>query len=201
MVAGWATYRGIIGATRHGLSPDAILAGKLASIPFFVGPNARTTAGAIAGISEVDTRPYSSRSQLQRYTDAKLEIVHMDPALFTYHFMNGRTLSTNTQWDKVSYRRTFDVIRMDLAQNLQQYKSEPNTSDLRRRISSALDAYFSTRVRNGQISSYGNTSVTSPNPASNRIDIRVSIVPIYAADYIDVYLIRDDEGNVSSSGA
>lgn len=195
MVAGWGTYMGRVGAPRGGQSPDAYLAGKLAATPYFIGPNAKTSAGAVFGVAELDTMPYSGKGNLQRYTDARLEVLHLDRILNRFSFLNGRTLSTNTQWDKVSYRRTFNVIRTDLSKVMYPYLSEPNTPRNHTRMASAIDAYMSQRKRNGQISSASNASVSSPNPAAGLVEIRVSIIPIYAMDYIDIYLIRDDIGS------
>jgi len=197
MVAGWSTYSGKQGAPRFGLSPDVLLAGKLSAIPYHVSPAARTTSGPIFGIAEVDTQPYTSRAQLNLYHNARLEAVHIDPATNSFNFLNGRSLSSNQQWDRISFRRTFNVVRMDIAQNLQQYKSDPNTPAVRSRIASAIDAYLGTLKRNGQISSFNGAEVTSPNPASGLAVIRFGLAPVYAMDYIDVYLLRTDDGNIS----
>lgn len=198
MVAGWATYAGQPNAPRFGLSPDGVYAGKLASIPFFVKPCARSSAGPVFGVSEVDTYRYSSMSHLQIYTDARLEILAMDPALLTFNFINGRTLATNTAWDQIQIRRTYDMIRGDLFLNLQQYKSEPNTSLLRRQMATAVDAYMSTRARNGEISGFQPTLVQSPDVTTGVVDVYVSFLPLYAADYINVYLRRDSSGVITS---
>lgn len=198
MVAGWTTYNGVLGAERYAASPDSYLSGMLSSKPFFIAPHARTSAGAIAGISEADTDVFSSESQLQLYSDAKLEVIHLDPSLFAYYFLNGRNLSSNTQWDKIHYRRTFNILRMDLFGYLQQFKGEPNTTRILSRIQSGIDAYMATRVRNQQIRNFTPSQVFNEEPASGQILIRVSVIPQYAIDYIDLYLIRDDEGNVNS---
>jgi hypothetical protein len=198
MVAGWSTYAGQPNAPRFGLSPDAVYAGKLSTIPFFVNPNARSSAGPIFGVSEIDTIPYASLSHLQIFTDAKLEIASLDPALLSFNFINGRTLSSNTAWDKINIRRTYDMIRMDLFQSLQQYKSEPNTALLRRQIATSIDAYMSTRARNGEITNYRPTSVIAADVTTGVLDVYVSFLPLYSADYINVYLQRSGDGGVSS---
>lgn len=198
MVAGWSTYAGQPGAPRFGLSPDGVYAGKLASIPFFVKPCARSSAGPIYGISEVDTYRYSSMSHLQIFTDAKLEILSLDPALLSFNFINGRTLASNTAWDQIQIRRTYDMIRGDLFLNLQQYKSEPNNSLLRRQMATAVDSYMAMRARNGEISSFQPTLVRSADVTTGIVDIYVSFLPVYAADYINVYLKRDSSGAISA---
>ncbi|MEI2418771.1 hypothetical protein V6O07_00725 [Arthrospira platensis SPKY2] len=197
MLTGWSTYIGINNTNRFTLSPDAPYAGKLSRIPFFLSPAARTDSGPIYGISEVDTQNFNSHSQLQAYTDARLEAIHMDPNLSAFYILTGRTLTSNTQWDKVSYRRTFDIVRADLYVLLQQYKSAPLNQRLFSQISASIDAHLSSMSRNGSLRSYSGASVRSLNPASGLVEIHVGIVPVYAADYLDVYLYRDDNGNIS----
>lgn len=197
MVAGWGTYIGINNTGRFTLSPDSPYSGKLSRIPFFISPAARTDAGPIYGISELDTQKYNSSSQLQAYTDARLEVLHLDPNLSAFYVLSGRSLTSNTQWDKISYRRTFDIIRADLYVLLQQFKSAPLNQRLFSQISASIDAHLSTMTRNGSLRSYSGTTVRSLNPASGLVEIHVGIVPVYAADYLDVYLYRDDGGNIS----
>lgn len=198
MVCGWSTYNSQPKSPRFGLSPDAVYAGKLASIPFYVKPCARSSAGPVFGVSEVDTYRYSSMSHLQIFTDARLEILAMDPALLSFNFINGRTLASNTAWDQIQIRRTYDMIRGDLFLNLQQYKSEPNVSLLRRQIATAVDSYMSTRARNGEITSFQPTLVQSQDVTTGVVDIYISFQPLYAADYINVYLRRDSTGAITS---
>lgn len=200
MVVGWSTYAGQSKAPRYGLSPDALLAGKLGAIQYWISPAARTTSGPVYGISEVDTQPYSSTNQLNVYSGNKLEILAIDPALGSYYFMNGRTLSSDTRKQKVSHRRSKDVVRMDLYISLQIYKSEPLTSLLLRQIASSVDSYMHTKVRNGHIQNYTNSIVTSPDPMQGLVEVLLSFQPIGAADYIDVYLI-DQMGSALGSAA
>lgn len=201
MLAGWSTYAGISNTGRYKQSPDAVYAGKIAVIPFFVSPAARSDAGPIYGISEVDTQMYNSKSQLQVFTDARLEVIHLDPNLGAFYFLNGRNLSSDTQWDKISYRRTFDIIRSDVYILLQQYKSNVMTRTVFSRISSSIDAYLTTLTRNGSIRRFTGAQVSSQIPASGLVEVRFAVVPHYAMDYIDVYLTRDDDGNYSARPA
>lgn len=197
MLTGWGTYIGMNNVNRFTLSPDSPYAGKLSRIPFFLSPAARTDSGPIYGISEVDTQNYNSHSQLQAYTDARLEAIHLDPNLSAFYILTGRSLTSNTQWDKISYRRTFDIVRADLYTLLQQYKSAPLNQRLFSQISASIDAHLSSMTRNGSLRAYSGASVRSLNPASGLVEIHVGIVPVYAADYLDVYLYRDDNGNIS----
>jgi hypothetical protein len=203
MVAGWSTFVGQNQSRRFGLSPDALYAGKLAAIPYFVSPASRRTAGSVVGISEVDTARYSNRSQLQVYADNSIETLALDPSLRGFFFMTGQTTSPDTAWTKISIRRTYDVIRMDLFDSLQQYKSEPYTTTLRGQIASSINNYLFNKRRNGEIQQYLPTSVDSSNNNTEDflngvLNITVRFLPVYSADYLVVALVRQTNGLVIS---
>lgn len=205
MVTGWATYAGQPNAPSFGTSPDGFYAGKLADTPFFAGPNSRKTAGAIQAVTEVDSTRFSSLNSLQIFTDAKLEVMTLDPSTQSYVFINGRTLTNNSDWEKISYRRTYDLIRMDLYDLLQQYKSEPHTNLLRRQIVTAIDGYMNRLARESQIASYGGTVADSTNNTSEtyvrgELNVSIRFLPVYAIDYINVILIRDSQTGLVSFG-
>ncbi|MBD2201549.1 hypothetical protein H6G33_09340 [Calothrix sp. FACHB-1219] len=196
IVAGWSTYAGQPNAPRFGLSPDAIYAGKLASTPFFAGPNARRTSGPVFNVIEVDTIKVSTMSALQLLTDARLEILALDPATQNYVFTNGRTLSSDPAWEKIFIRRTYDIIRQDIYDLLQQYKAEPHTNLLRSQITSAINAYMGERLRNQQIANFSPSVADNSNNSANdyingRLNISLSFLPLYAVDEIYITLIRD----------
>lgn len=198
MVAGWSTYSQQPNAARFGLSPDAVYAGKLAAIPVFVGPNARRVAGSINSINEVTTSRYSSRSDLQIITDAKIEVIALDPAVRSYNFVSAVTLSSSTTWEKVYLRRVHDMIRMDLYKALQSYKSEPHTEALRRELSSAIRAYMEEKVRRGEIASVGAVTADSTNNnaatyTNYELNIYLEFLPIFSADYINITMVRNSQ--------
>jgi hypothetical protein len=206
MVSGWCSYSGQPNAPRFGTSPDAFYAGKLANTPFFAGPNSRRTAGSVQAVSECDASKFSSKNSLQIFTDAKLEILTLDPSTQSYVFTNGRTLSANIDWEKVSFRRTYDYIRQDLFDLLQQYKSEPHTNLLRTQIVTAINGYMNERARNSEIASYGGTIADSSNNTvesyiRGELNISVRFLPVYALDYINVILIRDSQTGLVSFGS
>ena len=201
MVAGWSTFVGQNQSRRFELSPDALYAGKLAAIPYFSSPAARRTAGSVVGISEVDTDRYSSQSQLQSYADNYLEVLSLDPVLRGFYFMTGQTTSSDTAWTRVSIRRTYDVIRMDLFDNLQQYKSEPYTTTLRSQIASSINAYLSNKRRNGEIQQFLPTVIDGSNNNTTDfingvMNITVRFLPLFSTDYIVVALVRQSDGLV-----
>lgn len=206
MVAGWSTYAGQPNAPRFGLSPDAVYAGKLAASPFYVSPAARRSGGRVFNLTEVDTRLLSGSESLQVFTDARLEILAVDPALQALVFVNGRTLSSDTAWEEVSIRRTYDYIRQDVNRLLQQYKSEPHTELLRRQVASAINAYMQERMRSGEIANFRSTQIDSANNSpesyiNGEMNITLAFLPLYAAHYINIAMVRDTQGGlVSFSG-
>ena len=121
---------------------------------------------------------------MQVFTNARLEVIHLDPNLGAFYFLNGRNLSSDTQWDKISYRRTFDIIRGDVYTLLQQYKSNVISSKTFTRIASSIDAYLTTMARNGSIRRFTGAQVNSQVPAAGLVEVRFSVVPHYAMEYL-----------------
>ena len=188
-VLGWATYGGQVNAPRYGLSPDAIYAGKLGAIPFYVNPAARTSSGPVNGIVETDMDVYSSNGQLQQLSDGRFEVLYQDPNLFGFYFLTGRTTSNTERWYAITKRRAYDVVRAGLYMGLQEYKSEPLTERLLSRIASSVDGYFNLLMNRGEIASFTASTVTTPGLASRQVDVRVSFQELNSADYIDIYLV------------
>lgn len=198
-VAGWSTFATTANVKRFGTSPDAIYAGKLATIGFTISPAARSSSGSVASVSEVDTAKYSSIQSLQLYTDARLEVLFPEQNFGGIYFLNGRTTSSDTAWDKVVIRRTYDVIRQDLYLGLQSYKSEPHTELLRKQIESTINAYFSNLARGNKIANFTPAVADESNNApenyiNGEVNISVAFLPLYAADYINIAINRNAEG-------
>lgn len=196
MVAGWATYGGQPNLDRFGASPDAFYAGKLATIGYWVSPAARTTAGTVSNVVEVDTERYTSNQSLQLYMDARLEVLRPNNQFGGFFFLNGITTDGTSAFDKVYIRRTYDIVRADLFQGLQPYQSEPHTRLLRKQIETSINAYFNTMARNGRIANaLPAVCNDSNNPAENyingNINVTVSFLPLYAADYINISIVRN----------
>lgn len=201
MVAGWSTYGGQVSNATFELSPDALYAGHLASVGFQISPAAKTSAGPVFNIVDVDTRPYTSEQSLQLYTDGRLEVLRPDVNLGGFFFLNGRTTSSNTAWDRIVIRRTYDVIRQDLYEALQPYQSEPHTKLLRRQVETSVNAYFQTLLRNAKIANALPAICNdSNNPTTNyingQLNVSIGFLPLYAADYINVTITRNTDGGL-----
>ncbi len=204
MVTGWSTYAGQPNAPRFGLSPDAIYAGKIAATGFWIQPQAITSSGPAVNIVEVDNQNNNSEAALQIYTDARLEILTLSNVYQAFYFVNGRTLADGT-FLKISTRRTFDVLRMDINDALKLYLSEPHTFLLRRQIVTGITTYLSERQSKGHIANF-TTPVcdNSNNPASNYsngvLNVSFSFLDIAAADYINVTVSRDNTLGLTQIG-
>ena len=205
MLTGWATYGGQPNSPRYGLSPDSIYAGRLTRLPFYISPAARTSSGPLFNITEVDNDKYTSISSLQFYTDARLEVVFSEISLGGFFLLNGITTSSDPNWEKLVVRRTYDVIRQDLFVGLQNYKSEPHTPLLRKQIETSVNAYMNNQLRNQRIANTtGAVANNSNNPQENYINgelnVGLSFLPLYAADYINIDIKRNIEGGIQISG-
>lgn len=201
MVTGWATYGGQTTNSEFNLSPDCLYAGMLASIAYHVSPAAKTSAGPVFNITNIDNKNYNSNQSLQLYTDARLEVLRPDLNLGGFFFLNGRTTSSNNAWDKVVIRRTYDVIRQDLYQSLQPYQSEPHTKLLRRQVETSVNAYFQTMLRNGRIANAlpalcNDSNNPSENYINGNLNVSIGFLPLYSADYINVTITRNTEGGL-----
>ena len=201
MVAGWSTYGGQVSNAQFELSPDCLYAGHIASIGFQVSPAAKTSAGPVFNITDVDTRRYSSQQSLQLYTDGRLEVLRPDLNLGGFFFLNGRTTSASTAWDRIVIRRTYDVIRQDLYEALQPYQSEPHTKLLRRQVETSVNAYFQTLLRNAKIANAlpaicNDSNNPNENYINGELNVSIGFLPLYAADYINVTITRNTDGGL-----
>lgn len=204
IVSGWSTYAGQPNTKRFSLSPDAVYAGKISNLAFYISPAARTTAGPVSNITEVDNSKYTSLSSLQFYTDARIEVLFQEQSLGGFFFLNGITSSSDPNWERIFVRRTYDIIRQDLFLGLQNYKSEPHTPLLRKQLETSINAYMNNQLRNGRIA---NTTQAVANASNNQQDnyingelnVSISFLPLYAADYINVDIQRNIDGGLQIS--
>jgi hypothetical protein len=201
MVSGWSTYGGQVSNSEFRLSPDALYAGMLAGISYPISPAAKTSAGPVFNVTNIDNKSFNSNQSLQLYTDAKLEVLRQDINLGGFYFLNGRTTSSSSAWDKIVIRRTYDVIRQDLYESLQPYQSEPHTKLLRRQVETSVNAYFQTLLRNSKIANalpaICNDSNNPPqNYINGNLNVSIGFLPLYAADYINVTISRNTDGGL-----
>ena len=142
---------------------------------------------------------------MQLYTDAKLEVLHVDSGSQAYFFTTGNTLSSDPAWEKIYVRRTYDVIRQDLYDLLSYYIGEPHTPKLRVQIQVAVETYLRQLSVNGQIANYGNVTVSSQNnPAelyiTGQLNVSFNFLPLYAVDYIQISIVRNSQDGYAVTG-
>lgn len=204
-VAGWSTYAGQPNAPRFGLSPDALYAGMIAALPFYVSPNARRTAGSVRNITEVDTFRNSSSTALGLYTVAKLEVLHVDPSTQAFFFTTGRTLSSDPAWEYIPFRRSYDAIRQDLYDVLSYYIGEPHTLKLRTQIQVAVEQYLRQLSTEGKIANYSSVLVGNENNPPGiyilgQLNVSFNFLPLYAIREIEISIIRSNENGLTAQG-
>ncbi len=204
-VVGWASYAGQPKAARFSVSADAIYAGKRAATPYFISTHARGAAGPARNVYEVDTVNNSSSQALQLYTDARLEVLQVDPASQSFYFTSGRTTSNDPSWVKEYYRGTYDVIRQDLYDLLSFYIGAPHTLRLRAQIKVSVESYLRGLQSAGEIANYKDVFVDSVNNppglyVTGTLNVAFSFQPIEAADYIVISINRNTEDGLTTTG-
>lgn len=204
-VVGWSSYGGQPNAARFSIPPDAIYAGKRAATPYFISVHARSAAGSARNLYEVDTVNNSNSQALQLYTDARLEVLQVDPASQSFYFTSGRTTSTDPSWAKEYYRGTYDVIRQDLYDLLSFYIGAPHTLRLRSQIKVSVESYLRGLQSAGEIANYKDVYVDSINNppglyATGTLNVEFSFQPIEAVDYIVVSINRNTEDGLNTTG-
>jgi hypothetical protein len=199
MVAGWATYQGVSGLGAFNMPPDGIYAGRLATYPRHISP-AASIGSDLRNIAATDLQ--SDNNSLNEYTRQKIDGIFYDQALKHFSVLNGRTLSSLTDWYSVSVQRLFDEIDEDAYINLQWAKSLPNDARLRSKVADSLDAYLLSRLRAGEIGAYSPTVCNSSNNSpedisSRRLNAVIRVTPLFPADNIFVYVIREMQNNTT----
>lgn len=204
-VVGWSSYAGQPKAARFSVSADAIYAGKRAATPYFISVHARGDAGSARNIYEVDTVNNSNSQALQLYTDARLEVLQVDPASQSFYFTSGRTTSNDPSWVKEYYRGTYDVIRQDLYGMLDFYIGAPHTLRLRAQIKVSVESYLRGLRADGKIANYRDVLVDEINNppglyVTGTLNVSFSFQPIEAVDYIVVSINRNTEDGLTTTG-
>jgi hypothetical protein len=194
VVAGWTTMNGARYLGSNSQPPVGYYCGLLSSIPPHISPSSISRGQSVVGVLSTDGK--SSSSWLEAVTRGRIEAMYYDGGLRLFKFLNG--LSTaNDPYDRyVSVRRMTDQIIMDLYENLQWVRSQPNTRTLRSRIATATDAYLRQLSRDERIYGYQPTICDESNNtvqdmATGKLNIRITFTPVYPADFIRVQAIRD----------
>jgi hypothetical protein len=205
IIGGWNSIQGTRSIDLNSISPAGIYCGLMAAIPPHVSPAAVAGGAAAAGVRSVDTR--NDPEFLEAVTQARIDILYFDPGLRVYKFLNGRTSSIDPQERYISVRRALDQIIMDLYRYLQWVRSSPHTRSLRSRVASATDGYLLRLLREERIFGYRPTICDESNNtvedvARGRMNLKVTVTPVFPSDFIEIDLVRDlsSELTLSTSG-
>jgi hypothetical protein len=194
MVGGHVTYNGRDDLMPLSVPPDGFYAGHLAVTPIHVSPAGRTSSPAFKNITAVDI-PSPGTLAYNEYTKARIEMIIPDQISSSFHCLNGRSLSKDPAWAWISLRRTYNYIRSNAFSILQFAKSEPNSAQLRSRVSSSISNFMYLMRAAGQIESVVKIQADDENNTPKQVAagiLRVDIyfVPVYPADFIKVGIHR-----------
>lgn len=182
------------GSSRRQVGVVGYYLGLLATRPPHICPHAAYNGARISTIissSAKYTKQYKTDITLGR-----VETIYTDNVLQTWKFLNGLTTSSEFSDRYVSVNRIRIQIISDLYVNLQVYRSQPNTPDVRGQVESAVSAYMNTKMQQGWIAQLGgiicNETNNSPSDiARGIINVSIAYLPVLPADFINVELIED----------
>lgn len=200
MLTGHCSYLGFANKGVNAIPVDGIYAGIIAMNPPHVSPAAIWNGRTAFGVTTVDTR--NDPPSLDILTRSRVEAIYYDQGLRVFKFLNGITTSADPFERYVSVRRMMDQIIMDIYKNLLYIRSQPHTPSLRRRVASSIDAYLRTLLREERIYRYQPTICNESNNtlfdvSRGRMNVRVTVTPVFPADFILIDLIRDLSSEVS----
>jgi len=184
------------GEPRSNINISAVgaYAGYLAINPPHYSPASIVSSRGVVGIlgTDVPTEP----AYLDRITRARVDALVFDRGLGVYKFLNGISTSVDPNKRYVSVRRLLDQIISDLTYNLSWVKSKPNDADLQKRVETSCDAYLESLMRKGALYRFAPTVCNRSNNtvaemSQGILNIRITITPVYPADFIRVSLVND----------
>jgi len=191
IVGGWSSLATARGIGLNQYSPEGFYAGMLSVSDTYVSPASSFNNNFVVGVRNVDTD--SRLAALDSYTNNNIEMLYVDRVSGKVKFLNGRTTAGNLDNRWVAIRRQSQHLIMNIVRNLEWARSAPNDPETRARVASAVDALMKTEQRRGAIAGFTPTSIDSSNPeriAQGFMDIVITWIPIFPADYINVELIR-----------
>lgn len=173
---------------------DGYYCGTLAMIQPHYSPAAVSVTPPLNGVVTNDT--VGTPDNLDALTRAGLEALHFDPGLRQHKFLNGITSSNDPNKRYVSVRRMADQMVMDLVAALVWVRSMPHTAELRKLVSSSVDAYLRQLLRDQKIYAYRPTICDESNntpldQSQGRMNVKITYTPVFPADFIRLDIIRD----------
>lgn len=196
VIAGWITYTQQPSLPPLSVSPIGVALGHIAVTPPQASTAARSSSPFLrnVGASDVST----GHAARQEYTQNRIDLIFKEEATGGYHFLSGRTISTDPAWYWDTIRRVYNILREELYFGLSWAKSEPITKTLIRQLEDGIGNYFEGKKSTGLILEYDRPSVraagnTVGQIVSGNLFVNAYFTPIYPADRITVNIIRQPE--------
>lgn len=198
LVSGYARLNGYSNP-RDNYNACGYYAGTLATRSPHISPAATVGVGGVNGVAGLDTT--NNLDVLDQLTKSNIEVLHIDPISGATKFLNGRTTAGDYDNRWVSLRRYGDHLIMNLFRNLQWARSQSNDNTLRTRVASACDAFLQSELSQGHITSFEPTIAdesinTDQDIATGNLNVKVSYVPVFPADYINMNIVRNFSANI-----
>jgi len=168
------------------VSASAVVAGILGAIPVQNSPAGQPING-VQGVARGLTK-----SEMETLVDAGINPIALSAG--AYRLKTGWTATTNSDWQQVGIRRVFDYAQRVANTSLEKFVSQPNTPTLWSQVRAMLTSLGHQMVSAGMIQDFSVNCDKTLNPpevqAQKTLKAVFSILPIYAADYIDITLIK-----------
>lgn len=150
----------------------------------------------------INTTASNNSSYKDIVSRGSVDTIYFDRGLDRYKFLNGLTTISNSDSNQLNSSRYISIVRVrlqiisDLYQNLQWTRSQPNDRTLQAQVTTSIDAYLNSKVREGLITRVGQTicgptNNTDSDMINGRLNIQINYVPSIPADFINVNLIED----------
>lgn len=182
------------GGNRRQIGVVGYYMGLLATRPPHISPHASYNGVRINSI--VSSTVKSTKEFKTDITLGRTDTIYFDNGLQTWKFLNGLTTSSVYAERYVSVNRIRMQIISDLYINLQGYRSQPNTETVRNEVTSAVNAYMTTKLQQGWLAQLGaiisdETNNSPSDIARGIINVSIQYLPVLPADFINVDLIED----------
>jgi hypothetical protein len=200
LVVGHSTTRSFNGRVYTQVGSSGKMAGLLAVRAPHISAASTYGGFLLNNVLSVDTK--NSPDYLNDLTNAHADVLYFDSGLGGYKFLNGITTSYDNNRRYGSVRAVMDQIISDLYANLQWIRSEPNTRELQRRVSAAVDARLQQGLRNGSLIRVtpcicGRENNSDADMIAGKLNIAIRVTPVFPADFIRVNVVRDLTENLS----
>lgn len=191
IVGGWSSLATANGAGLNNYSSEGFYAGLLSVSDTYTSPASSFSNNFVTGARTVDTD--SRLEVLDSITNSNIELMYFDRVAGKIKFLNGRTTAGDLDNRWIAIRRQSDHIIMNIARNLEWAKSAPNNAEVQSRVAAAVDAILKNEQRRGAIASFIPTYINNSDfgrIAQGFMDIVITWIPVFPADYISVEVIR-----------